>query len=214
MDTAHSVLTTSDGGYIVLADTEYFGAGGYDIWLLKRDSNGNRLWEKTFGTAGNDYGNSIEKTNDGGYIISGSTIGFNDRGLEIDGIPWLIKTDSEGNKEWDRTYEGRYGTYAKQTSDGGYIIAASTPSNRYEGWSAFKLIKTDASGNQQWYINIGGPEIEDAYSVLQTTDGGYIIAGDTGSCGGRSKILVVKTDAEGKVYVEPDCASIGIQEPR
>ena len=211
-DTATSILPTSDGGYIVLGDTESYGAGGSDLWLLKIDSNGNRLWDKTFGEEGNDYSHSIEKTSDGGYIISGDTVALNDRGREIGGTPWLIKTDSNGNKEWDRTYEGRYGTYAQQTRDGGYIIATSTssiPSTKQD----LLLIKTDASGNQQWHVTIGGPEDENAYSVRQTIDGGYIIAGNTASCGsGRSKILVVKTDAEGRVHAEPDCESISIQE--
>ena len=132
---------------------------------------------------------------------------------EKDGDPWLIKTDSDGNAVWDRTYEGRYASYAQQTRDGGYIIATDTVSNLYRKQD-LKLIKTDASGDQQWYVTIGGPEDEHSYSVQQTSDDGYVIAGTTESCGSGTAILVVKTDADGKVYNEPTCDSIFVQEPR
>jgi hypothetical protein len=201
-DTANSMLRSDDGGYMIVGETESFGSGNSDLWLLKRDPNGNRVWDKTFGGPEDDIGNSIQKTSDGGYILAG----------EKDGDPWLIKTDSNGNKVWDRTYEGRYATYAQQTSDGGYIIATDTVSNPYRKQD-LELIKTDASGNQQWYVTIGGPENEHSYSVQQTSDSGYIIAGTTESCEGGTAILVVKTDAEGRVYNDPDCASITVRGP-
>ncbi|MFZ8825541.1 MAG: hypothetical protein ACO2OT_01700, partial [Candidatus Caldipriscus sp.] len=110
----------------------------------------------------------------------------------------LIKTDANGNIQWAKTYGGTSHDWAssvQQTSDGGYIVAGYTGSFG-AGWEDIFLIKTDANGNIQWAKTYGGTSIDGAYFVQQTSDGGYIMAGYTGSFGaGSADIILIKTDA-------------------
>jgi len=178
IDSASSVQQTSDGGYIVAGDKEYLDESS-DAYLIKTDSNGNKVWEKTFSKNKNDYADSVDKTSDGGYILAGGT------GTISIGTPdlvdvYLIKTDSNGNKQWDKIFGGAKSDTAhsvQQTSDSGYIIAGFTTS--FDTYGDAYLIKTDSSGNKQWEKNFGGAYTDGAYSVQQTTDGGYIVVGST-----------------------------------
>jgi len=193
------VQQTSDGGYIVAGYTNSFGAGGYDILLIKTDANGNLQWAKTYGgTSDNDYAYSVQQTSDGGYIVTGITYSFGAGGGDF----FLIKTDANGNVSWAKTY-GRTGedrAYSvRQTSDGGYIVAGYTNSFGAGGIDIF-LIKTDANGNVSWAKTYGGTGDDIARSVQQTSDGGYILAGETYSFGaGGIDIFLIKTDANGNV---------------
>jgi uncharacterized delta-60 repeat protein len=197
-DSASSVQQTSDGGYIVAGYTNSFGAGGYDIFLIKTDANGNIQWTKTYGGTSSDYASSVRQTSDGGYIVAGITWSF---GAGIWDI-FLIKTDANGNVQWAKTYGGTGYDWAysvQQTPDGGYIVAGYTTSFGVGGGDIF-LIKTDANGNVQWAKTYGGTGYDDAYSVQQTSDGGYIVAGYTTSFGaGWNDLFLIKTDANGNV---------------
>ena len=199
LDYGCSVQQTSDGGYIIAGWTFSFGAGEADVYLIKTDAYGNVEWTKTYGGSYYDWGYSVQQTEDGGYIIAGS---FSVDGWDFD--VYLIKTDAYGNVEWTKTYGGSdddWGRSVRQTLDGGYIIAGKTESFGADG-SDFDvyLIKTDAYGNAEWTKTYGGSNWDYGYSVQQTQDGGYIIAGWTKSFGaGDSDVYLIKTDAYGNV---------------
>jgi len=155
-------------------------------------------WQNTFGGSDYDYGYSVQQTSDGGYIITGWTESY---GAAYEDVH-LIKTDPNGNSEWQNTFGGSYfdrGYSVQQTSDGGYIIAGYTDSDGGLMWEQVYLIKTDPDGNSEWQKTFGGSLCLDrGYSVRQTSDGGYIIAGGTASFGaGGADVYLIKTDPNG-----------------
>jgi len=151
-----SVQLTTDGGYIIT------GSYDGDVELIKTDSEGNEEWNQTFGGSNNDFGHSVQQTTDGGYIITGGTESFGNGEDDV----WLIKTDSEGNEEWNQTFGGSEddrGNSVQQTTDGGYVITGSTRSfgnGDYDVW----LIKTDSNGNLETSTIVGLPT---KYTLLQ-----------------------------------------------
>jgi hypothetical protein len=197
LEGASSVQQTSDGGYIVAGWTWSFDVVG-DIFLIKTDANGNVQWAKTYGGTNDEEAYSIQQTSDGGYIVAGYTYSFGAGYYDI----FLIKTDASGNIIWAKTYGGtsRDEAYSvQQTSDGGYIVAGWTTSFGADLKDIF-LIKTDANGNIQWAKTYGGTSRDEAYSVQQTSDGGYIVAGGTSSFGaGGDNFFLIKTDANGNI---------------
>jgi hypothetical protein len=194
----YSVQQTNDGGYILLGKTVSIVNSESDVYLIKTDINGNELWNKTFGGVGDESGNSVHQTNDGGYIITGYTL--NSFGLVGESYVYLIKTDGSGNEQWSQTFGGiieNGGISVHQTTDEGYIIGGYTYSFG-NGESDVYLIKTDVSGNEQWSKTFGGVNYDFGYSVQQTSDGGYVITGNTNSYGnGNYDIYLIKTDGNG-----------------
>ena len=204
---ANSAQQTSDGGYIVVGLTWSFGASGGDIFLVKTDANGNVQWAKTYGGAGWDQPYSVQQTSDGGYILTGETTSFGAGNRDF----FLIKTDANGNVQWAKTYGGTNWDQAfsvQQTSDGGYIVAGGTWSFGAGGYD-FLLIKTDANGNVQWAKTYGTANNDIAWSVQQTSDGGYIVAGDSPLGMGLWDIFLIKTDANGNIG---SCAAVQVQD--
>jgi uncharacterized delta-60 repeat protein len=195
-DYGYSVRQTSDGGYIIAGRTESYGAGGYDVYLIKTEPNGNSEWEKTFGGSSYDSGSSVQQTTDGGYIVVGLTESFGAVNFDV----YLIKTDPNGNTEWQKTFGGSStdsGKSVQQTSDGGYIIAGFTYSYGAGGDDVY-LVKTDPNGNSQWQKTFGGSRPDYGQSVRQTFDGGYIVTGFTYSYGaGQADVYLIKTDPNG-----------------
>ncbi len=195
-DESRSVAQTADGGYVIAGHTWSFGAGSYAVWLLKTDAYGDTLWTRTYGGTSSDYGNSVAQTADGGYVIAGHTWSFGAGSYDV----YLVKTDSSGDTMWTRTWGGRSpdeGYSVAQTADSGYVITGWTGSFGAGGCDVY-LVKTNASGDTVWTRTFGGSDLDCGYSVLQSADGGYVIAGGTRSFGAdEGDVYLVKTNTSG-----------------
>jgi len=195
-DSGNSIHQTADGGYIITGSTSNTVNPIYpDVVLLKINSNGEEEWSKSFGKMNYpDSGYSVQQTDDGGYIIAGVTMSY---GEGLDDI-WLIKTDSWGTEQWNKTFGGShydYGYSVQQTNDGGYIIVGKTNSYGTGTDEDILLIKTNSGGIEQWNKTFDGSNYESGNSVQQTNDGGYIIVGSTNSFGvGDYDIWLVKVN--------------------
>jgi len=190
-DELRSIQQTSDGGFVLAGGTDSFGSGSEDAWLVKTDPNGNEQWNRTFdGTrpddsfAKDDFAHSVRQTTDSGFVLAATT--------RFDG--WLIRTHSNGEEQWNRTFDD-IGTFSvRQTFDGGFVLAGdssfgSTASDS-DGWVA----KTDSDGNEQWNRTYGGPEDDVANSIQQASDGSFVFAGGASSFGaGQSDAWLAKT---------------------
>lgn len=191
-----SLLKADDGGYVMAGHTFSFGNGDADVWLVKTDQYGNLDWDKTFGTAGYEDSQDLIKTDDGGYLIVGrcNSFGAGDNDL------WLIKTDSFGNMQWNKTIGGvGYDKAWKiiPTTDGNYAFAGITDSFG-SGENDYWLLKTDYQGNVLWNTTIGGIGDDRARCLVNTVDGGFLLTGWSNSYGaGGLDIWLVKVDSFG-----------------
>jgi len=180
------IKETEDGNYIGAGWTKSFGAGKMDFWVIKLDTDGNILWEKTYGGEGKEQAWSVDVTKDGGYIVAGGTLSFGAGGADY----WVIKLDSNGNIQWQKTYggskdDGGGGEYEEfvvrvlQDVDGNYVVAGESFSFGKGGdiW----LLKLDGEGNILWQKAYGGSEEEYMWAFAEASDGGYIIPGLTES---------------------------------
>jgi len=195
-DIGYSVQQITDGGYILAGRKDPSGIRGSNLWLIKTDTEGNEIWNKQFGGSGYEWAQSVQQTTDGGYIITGLTTSFGNGRGDI----WLIKTDSDGMEEWNKTFGGNspeIGYSVQQTTDGGYIITGNT-SSFGSGLIDIWLIKTDSQGIEEWNKSFGGKDMDQSKAVLQTRDGGYIILGETELAGNYGRdYWLIKTDSEG-----------------
>jgi len=199
-DEAYSIQQTSDGGYIVAGisssnDGDVTGNhGNYDYWVVKLDPSGNIQWQKSLGGTNPDLANAIRQTSDNGYIVAGYTLSNNGDVTVNYGFRdyWIVKLDSSGNIQWQKSLGGSGMDQAhdvQQTQDGGYIIAGYVLSSdgdvtNYQGSRDYWIVKLDPSGNLQWQKTLGGTNIEEAYSISLTSDGGYIVGGQSQSTDG------------------------------
>lgn len=193
----NDVQVTSDGGFIIVGNTA-INADAKDVYLVKVDSSGLVEWETTIGGTGSDYGQSVRQTSDNGYVITGTT---NSMGNGYNDI-YIIKTDSLGELEWQKTYGGaggESGCAGRQTADSGYVLIGSTGSYGV-GYSSIYVIRTDKNGDSLWTKTYGGDRADFGYSVEVTADGGFIFVGATASFGnGESDAYLIKTDPSGNV---------------
>ncbi len=177
VDNVKCVQQTLDGGYIMVGETESYGVGNYDVWLIKTDYLGDSVWTKTCGGFNGDGGYCVQQTHDGGYIISGHTGSYGAGGSDM----YLIKTDSVGHVLWDRTYGGggqERGYWVQETLDGGYIVVGKTSSFACDAQDLW-LVKTDSVGNTLWTKTYDRSGREGGRCIQLTSEGGYIVAGYT-----------------------------------
>jgi len=230
-DQAYSIQQTSDGGYIVAGvssssannDVTQTNHGGDDYWIVKLDGSGNILWNKLLGGIGQETATSIQQTIDGGYIVAGystSTVSGDVTGTTHGSYDyWIVKLDGLGNIVWNKLLGGSAIDNAQsieQTNDRGYIVAGfstSSASGDVTGTSHgdfdYWIVKLDALGNIMWNKLLGGNFTDQAYSIKETPDGGYIVAGYsissangdvTGTNHGTYDFWIVKLDRNGNPF--------------
>lgn len=227
-DFAWSIRHTSDGGYIVAGESysnngdvtgNHGIAGTNDYWVVKLSSSGSIQWQKTLGGSGWDFANSIQQTSDGGYIVAGGSsssdgdVTANHGGTDY----WVVKLNDTGAIQWQKSFGGTGKDVANsiiQTADGGYIVAGNSTSNDgdvsgHHGISAnddYWIIKLNDTGSIQWQKSLGGSWDDAAYSIQQTSDSGYIVAGvsssfdgDISGYHGNSDYWIVKLSSSGSI---------------
>jgi hypothetical protein len=186
-DEAYSIIQSSDGGYVVVGS--YGGVGGTTT-IMKLDSAGNVVWAKSF------YGvtavRSITQGSDGGYVVTGEYFGNLAKGGDIH----VLKVDSAGNFEWAKNISGGCSVAHSiiQSSDGGYVVVGQVWNPETDSFDIC-VLKLDSSGNVEWTKTIGGSYYDEAYSIIQSSDGGYVVAG----YGVGLDLYVVKLDQSGNV---------------
>jgi hypothetical protein len=189
---ALALTQTVDGGYAVVGEAYDVGENAL---FVKTDSTGNLVWNQTYSVGTVNRFTDVIQTIDEGYVLVGST---NPVGGDRDG--WMTKLNSTGGVEWSYTFDLNDNDYFNkiiETSDGNYTIAGSTnsfESSQYDFW----LAKLDTAGHMLWNQTYGGQRDDQCSCVIQTSDGGYILAGSTTSYGfGNADAWLVKTDDQG-----------------
>ncbi|MCK4306803.1 T9SS type A sorting domain-containing protein [candidate division WOR-3 bacterium] len=184
----------ASGGFII-AGRSTFGAGSYDVYLIRTDANGDTLWTRTYGGTGYDAGGSVQECADSGFIIAGGTMSFGAGKRDV----YLIRTNSDGDTLWTKTYGGTnddFGYSVQECDEEGFIIAGRTES--FGAGGDVYLIRTDADGDTLWTKTYGGTNYNWGYSVQQCADGGFIIAGSTNSFGaGECDVYLIRVSETG-----------------
>jgi uncharacterized delta-60 repeat protein len=206
-----SVVALSDGGYVISGVTNSTGAGKNDIWILRLDSAGSILWQKTYGGTRSEETRSIQQTSDGGFVVTGPTNSFGSGANDV----WVIKLNYNGAVEWQKTYGGRSADVShsiQQTADGGYVVAGFTRSFGTGGQDYF-VIKLNSIGGIIWQKAYGGAGNEVIRYIKQTSDGGYLAAGFTHSFGALGDIMLIKLDAVGNMEWDKRYGGSKFEEP-
>jgi hypothetical protein len=198
-DISYSLDQTDDAGYVIGAITKSFGAGNYDCWLIKTDSEGDTIWTKTYGGINNDRIYSVQQTSDHGFILAGATQSYGILNSYYN--LWLIKTDFSGDTIWTRTFGGVENELAKavqQTSDGGYIVTGYSSSGTW-------IIKIDSSGDTLWTKTLGWGN---GIHIEQTGDEGYIVLVEDFNNLTLNDMYLVKLTPELNDIKSPDSKSV------
>lgn len=236
---SNTVQQTTDGGYIVsgytLSDSGDVSGrhGGGDYWVVKLNSSGSIQWQKTLGGHGNDFLSDIQQTADGGYIVGGlSTSNDGDvSGNHGSDNIWLVKLSSTGGIQWQKSLGGSSGESLiaiQETIDGGYIVGGESVSNDGDvighhgaiDTPDYWVVKINSNGNIQWQKSLGGTDFENLYAVQQTSDGGYIIGGNSFSIDGDVSdhhgsigdwdIWIVKLSSTGNIQWQKSLGGTGL----
>ncbi len=197
---AGTLLQTADGGFLFCGSTSSYGAGEWDVYLVKVSAVGNEEWYKTYGGTDWDNGGRIIRTADGGYLLGGWTANFGVQARDF----YIIKTDSAGNEQWHKTYgdvhKDHLGDFI-ETDDGGYLIAGSMENTfftnewRTDAW----IFKIDGSGNEVWSRTFGGIQDEGFNCIRETDDEGYVVSGGANSYKNNSEHYLLKISGDGQI---------------
>jgi len=226
-ENATSIFQTSDEGYIIAGKTHSNDGdvsgnhGDWDYWVVKLNSTGSIEWQKTLGGSGEDYGFSIQQTNEGGYIVAGFSASTDGDVTGNHGYAdyWVVKLNSAGSIEWQKSLGGANGGdqafFIRHTSDGGYILAGESQSSDgdisdSQGPTDFWVVKLNSIGDIEWERSLGGTAGDAARSIIQAADGGYVVVGEVGSINtghvtggyGYGDYWVVKLSPEGDIEWE------------
>jgi hypothetical protein len=195
-DYGRSGLQTADSGYVVAGYSESYGAGYNDFYLIKTNASGDLVWSQTYGDTGYQGAYSVRQTADRGFVMTGVTMPPSGTSFDVR----IVKTNASGDPVWTKTYGGAaddQGFDIRQTADGGYIITGVTRSFGV-GTNDILLLRTTEAGDSLWFRSCGGNGSDIGYSILETSDHGYIIAGMTSGIGGFNEdVYLVKISASG-----------------
>ena len=206
-----AVARSADGGYLVAGDTNSFGAGATDVWVIKLAEDGSIDWQKTYGGTRSDTVRSMGATSDGGYVVASRTNSFGSGSTDF----WILKLDSSGGIDWQKTVGGSRSEMPhaiQQTSDGGYVVGGYTKSFGALGKDFF-VVKLDENGVLDWQKRYGGEGEDVIRYVLQVSDGGYLAAGFTHSFGANGDILILKLDEDGDIEWQKSYGGAKFEEP-
>lgn len=228
------IIQTLDDGYAIIGSSDSTDGdvsnnnGAQDYWLAKLDAVGNLSWQKSFGFSGNDIGLSVIQTNDQGYLLTGildvtasgglgNTNARSSQQRHAGGDYWAIKLDMSGNFEWSRFFGGNFTDTPEgiaQTVDNGFIIVGGSDSidtdissniGSYDFW----VIRIDANGDLVWEKSFGGQESDEAKAIVKSSDGNFVIAGNTRSNtddvsvnNGAADIWLIKISSDGNLIWE------------
>lgn len=213
-DLGTGIVVTDDGGYGVIGYTSSHLSGDVDInkgvtdmWVLRLDSIGNIIWQKTYGGSGLDAGHGISNTKAGGFVLAGHSSSRDGDvsghyGSFLDRDAWALVVDSVGNIVWEKNYGGLFNesfVSVAETNEGGFIFAGNTNSNSIDvsglhpGFNPISgkpqpdywVVKTSISGAIEWQKCLGGSQVDYGSRVLQTNDGGYLVTGEARSPDGN-----------------------------
>jgi hypothetical protein len=194
-DEAYTVIPSDSGNYLLAGWTNSFGAGAFDVWLVKVDSSGNMISQHTYGGSNDDFANCIIPTDDGGFLLAGLTKSWG--AVVEDGL--LLKINAQLDSLWAHAYD--YRLYEKffsiiPTDDDGYLLTGGThiANSNEDIW----LVKVDEVGDTLWSHAYGGVGVEEAYTLIPNGQGDFLLAGYTGSFGaGQYDMFLLRVNALG-----------------
>ncbi len=211
-EVVHDVLMAEDGGYYLVGTTNlvFEPEENGDVYLIKTDAAGKKLWEKTYGGDRLEEGNSILPTNDGQLMIIGYTASFDASGIDV----YMLKVDHDGNELWSKTFGGPLDEMGggRQLADGGFILGGNIVDPNdivadpgaagyggYAGRSNIFITQTDGDGNPLWTQTFGGEQNVMATTGIQSPDGGFVIlASIIAYPEPGNHIYLLKVDANGQ----------------
>ncbi|MBN2535876.1 MAG: hypothetical protein JXB88_23550 [Spirochaetales bacterium] len=200
-DQVYTLAKTKDGGYVAAGKTESYGSGKRDVYIIKVDAGGNLEWEKVYGGEQEDEANCVIQTTDNGYLTAGMTYSKGAGSGDI----YILKLDTNGSLEWEKTFGGAkkdYAAHVEKTKDRGYIVCGSGGEK-----TDCYVLKLDQEGNIQWEKFIGSDNFDLANCIIPVSRGGYIMAGMTQpEAGKKVDIYVVKLTDKGDIEWEKSFA--------